>query len=311
MDILGLADEDLNDIAIITFTKKFSDNFIDKNNFIKISYLAAMRVNNQDDAQSSELGDTVFVSGYCIGDEKNYIKPIEIDENGTCKKSEMSLNRNYVIGKIIEKDNSAYENVRYINKVEVIENFGLTTLNGFSGSPVFIIKNQDIKFTGIIIRGGEKYFYFINIDFIRTYLMMNDIEIMQLGLAPYSNGMFDSVKNILDEYDIQIIGQDKEKEKLSFKVKNDTFVISYKYMCHIIALKILLKNIDIMTNENFNLFADICFHIYESNKYDLIRNFFDKVPITNSIIDQLKEKYKVLIQKGKKFSYKDIFDIQV
>jgi hypothetical protein len=110
----------------------------------------------------------------------------------------MSLNRNYIFGKVITKDDTAFQGVRYINKVEVIENFGLKTLNGFSGSPVFLIKNNNIKFTGMIIRGGEKYFYFINVDFIRTYLMTNDIGIMQLGLTPSNNKMFEGAKNILD-----------------------------------------------------------------------------------------------------------------
>lgn len=311
LSLMGLSDEDLNDIAVITFTKKFSDYFLDKNNFIKIDYSAAIRINHKDDAHSPEVDDTVFVSGHCIGDDKNYINCIEIDDDGMCKQFEMSLNRNYVIGKIVKKDDSAFQDVRYINKVEVTENFGLKTLNGFSGSPVFLIKNNDIKFTGMIIRGGEKYFYFINVDFIRTYLMMNDIEMMQLGLAPSNNKMFEGVKKILEKNNIQVIDKDEEKEALSFQVKDSTFVISYKYMCHIFVLEILLRNIDMMTHENFNLLADICFHIHESDKYDLMKKFFDKVPITNSIIGQLKEKYVTLIQKGKKFSYEDIFDIKV
>jgi hypothetical protein len=309
--LIGLSDEDLNDVAVITFTKKFSDDFLDKNNFIKLNYSAAIRTNHKDDAQSPEVDDTVFVSGYCIGDDKNYINCIEIDDDGICKQSEMSLNRNYVIGKIVKKDDSAFQDVRYINKVEVTENFGLETLNGFSGSPVFLIKNDDIKFTGMIIRGGKKYFYFINVDFIRTYLMKNDIEMMQLGLAPSNNKMFEEVKKILDENNIQVIDKDEEKEALSFQVKDSMFVISYKYMCHIFVLEILLRNIEMMTHENFNLLADICFHIHETDKYDLMKKFFDKVPITDSVISQLKEKYIILIQKGKKFSYEDIFDINV
>lgn len=309
--ILGLSDEDLNDIAVVTFTKKDSENILNKSNFIKIDYTPSIRINQTDDSQSPEIDDTVFVSGYCFGDEKNYINCTEIDSDGMCKKSEMSLNKNYVIGKIIEKNDSVFENVRYINKVEVIENFGLKTLNGFSGSPVFIIKNKEIKFTGMIIRGSKKYFYFINVDFIKTYLMMNDIQIMQLGLAPSNKKMLDGVKNILDEKSIPIVEIDEDKEKLSFIVNGYTFVMSYKYMCHIFALKILLKNIDMMTNQNFNLLADICFHIHEQDKYKEIEKFFDKVPITDSIITKLKDKYTLLIQKGKKFSYKDIFDIKV
>ncbi len=64
---MGLSDEDLNDVAVITFTKKFSDYFLDKNNFIKIDYSAAIRTNHKDDTQSPKVDDTVFVSGHCIG----------------------------------------------------------------------------------------------------------------------------------------------------------------------------------------------------------------------------------------------------
>lgn len=308
---VGLSDEDLNDITVVSFTKKFSEYFLKINNFISLDYSVAIRSDQEDDAQSPEIDDIVFVSGFCIGDDKNYINCIEIDDDGKCKKSEMSLNRNYILGKVITKDDTAFQGVRYIDKVEVIEKFGLKTLNGFSGSPVFLIKNNDIKFTGMIIRGGEKYFYFINVDFIRTYLMMNDIEIMQLGIAPSNKKMLEGVKRILDAHNIQVVDTDKEKEALSFQVNNSTFVISYKYMCHILALEILLKNIEMMTHENFNLLADICFHIHESNKYDLMKKFFDKIHITDSMISQLKEKYVILIQKGKKFSHDDIFDINV
>ena len=140
--------------------------------------------------------------------------------------------------------------------------------------------------------------------------MMKNIGIMQLGLTPSSNKMFDDVKNILDMNKIQIIDKDEEKEALSFELNNFTFIISYKYMCHIFVLKILLKNIDVMTNENFHLLADICFHIRETDKYDFIKNFFDKIFITEFVINQLKEKYITLIEKGKKFSYDDIFDIE-
>ena len=37
----------------------------------------------------------------------------------------MSLNRNYILGKVITKDDTAFQGVRYIDKVEVIEKFGL------------------------------------------------------------------------------------------------------------------------------------------------------------------------------------------
>ena len=313
LEFFGLADEDLNDIAIITFTKKFSNSFLNKNSFIKIDTLPPARVKQNDDTKSPEIGDIVFVSGHCVGNEdnkQNYIESIEMDDYGIFKKSEMTLNRNYIIGKIIEKKDSVFGGVRYFNKVKIIENFGLKNLSGFSGSPVFLIKNNDIKFTGMIIQGKGNHFSFINIDFIRTYLMMNNIGIMQLGLTSSSDRMFNDVKNILDKHNIQIIDKDEEKEALSFELNNLTFIITYKYMCHIFVLKILLKNIDVMTNENFHLLADICFHIRETDKYDLIKNFFDKISITESIIVQLKEKYIVLIEKGKKFSYDDIFDIE-
>ena len=103
----GLSDEDLNDIVLVSFTKKFSEYFLNINNFIRLDYSVDMTT-EQDDAQSPEIGDIVFVSGFCVGDDKNYINYIEIDDDGMCKKSEMSLNRNYILGKVTTKAVSSF-----------------------------------------------------------------------------------------------------------------------------------------------------------------------------------------------------------
>ena len=175
LSLVGLEDEDLNDLAIITFSDEFAKKFLKNNKFIFLDYNVSIRTNIKDEATSSAEGDIVFVVGHCLDENAdNFVNPI-LDDNGNAIKSEMSLNKNYVIGEITESD----EKHRYFMKVKVLEKFELETLNGFSGSPVFAVKENDVKLTGMIIRGGKEYFYFISIDFIRTYLMMNDIEIMQ------------------------------------------------------------------------------------------------------------------------------------
>ena len=301
---IGLPDEDLNDLAVVTFSKNFAKEFLKDNNFIKLNYNTP-RISTIDDTEFANIDDIVFVTGHCLSTNSgNFVNPI-FNDDGKVIKSEMSLKRNYIFGKVI---NTNHSDTNFFTKVEVIANIdNLETLNGFSGSPVFIIKDKKIKLTGMIIRGGEKYFYFISISFIRTYLMMNDIEIMQIGNMTDYKKQFSEIKVLLQTYNIDILEHNSEQKKIEFEVDDKPYVISYKYTCHIFALKILLKNIQLFSDVNLHLLSDICFHIHDSDKYEKINGFFDKNILTTKLIEQVSKKYTDLISQGKKFLFSDMF----
>jgi hypothetical protein len=133
---------------------------------------------------------------------------------------------------------------------------------------------------------------------------------MQIGNMTDHKKQFSEIKLLLQAYNVDILEHNEEQKKVEFEIDNKSYVISYKYYCHIFALNILLKNIKLFTDVNLHLLSDICFHIYDADKYEKLNHFFDKNILTIELIEQLSKKYTDLISQGKKFFFSDMFVVE-
>ncbi|GAB6044917.1 hypothetical protein JCM11957_05150 [Caminibacter profundus] len=298
LEKLGLGSEDLNDIAIITFNKTFAKKFILNRKLISLD-TNGLRI-EKDMGKSAENNDIVFIAGYCLDDRsKNEVIPVKFDDEGNVVKSEMSLNRNYLFGKVVENITS------FIKRVEIFFDNDFIDYSGFSGSPVFLYKDENIYFTGLVIRGGNKQIYFISIDFLRVYLMYTDIGSINnkffIDKKEALNSCYEKIK--LLKNDIKII--EVKNEQIIIEVNKEEFSISCEYLCDVISLEILLNNRFFFNKENFAFIRDFCYNLVSyTDKFSLKKHL---VNLDKNILEKLKLKYYEYMKNGYGIDLSELF----
>ncbi|AZV46908.1 hypothetical protein C3L23_06375 [Nautilia sp. PV-1] len=299
--IEGLGSEDLNDIAIVTFNEEFAKKFMLDKKLISLDTNGLRK--KEDMGKSVDNNDIVFIAGYCLDKKsKNEVIPVKFDDEGNVIKSEMSLNINYLFGKIVESTTSL------IKQVNVFFDNGFTDYNGFSGSPVFLYKDKNIYFTGLVIRGGNKQIYFISIDFIRLYLMRTDIGSVNnkffINENEALNSCYEMIKLLKD--DIKII--DVQNKQIIININKEEFSISCEYLCDVISLEILLNNRMFFNQENHVFIRDFCYNMISNSDKILLK----KCLISNlneNILKKLKLVYYEYLKKGYKIDLNSLLNI--
>ena len=298
LEKLGLASEDLNDIIIVTFSKEFTKRFILHKKLISLD-TNGLRI-GKDMGKSAENNDIVFIAGYCLdNDSKNEVIPVEFDEESNVIKSEMSLNTNYLFGRVVENPSS------FIKKVEIFFDNNFRDYNGFSGSPVFLYKNKSIYFTGLVIRGSNKQIYFISIDFLRVYLMLTDFGNANnkffINEHEVLNSCYEKIKLLKDN--VKII--EAKNKQIIIEVNEEEFSISCEYLCDVISLEILLNNRFFLNKENFVFIRSLCYNLVSNkDKIFLKKLLFN---LDNNILEKLKLKYYEYMKKGYKINLSELF----
>jgi hypothetical protein len=299
LEQIGLGSEDLNDIAIITFNKAFANKFILNKKLINLD-TNGLRV-KKDMGKSAENNDIVFVAGYCLDNRsENEVVPVDFDDENNVIKSEMNLNRNYLFGKVVENTTS------FIKRVEIFFDNDFISYNGFSGSPVFLYKDEKIYFTGLVIRGGNKQIYFISIDFLRFYLMSTDIGSINnkffINDKEVLNSCYEKIK-FSKKNDIKII--EVENQQMIIEVNKEEFSISCEYLCDVISLEILLNNISFFNKENFAFIRDFCYNLVsDKDKISLKKHLIN---LDKNILKKLKSIYYENMKNGHKIDLSEVF----